>query len=128
MFAADDDGEVGRLGSLVRGAARCGTDVANDVPALEEREDPIAVVAQPDVCRARGIQWPRRELELTSIPRRSTEPQHELLDPEMAHIGGCLVHIAADVQQQPPIDREEGALPDIDREGAATASLHLADR
>jgi hypothetical protein len=92
-LAAQRDGQRASFRELPYGAPEGGSQVADRVPAFDEDEPPSTVVAEPHVGGPRGLAGSSRQLEQPLVPGASTQPQHELLHPQMPRIGRFLERI-----------------------------------
>jgi hypothetical protein len=88
------DGQRLGLGLLERRCACGSADVTDGVPALDHRQLASHIVDERDIDRAPRLRWLRRQLDQTPVARGTSEPQHQLLDPEMSRIGGLCQRVA----------------------------------
>jgi hypothetical protein len=127
-LTANRDRPVGRFGELAVRAPDSGADVAERVPAFDQDEQPRSIVSETHVGRAARVRRTSRQLERAVVAGSPAQAQHELLDREVAGIGGFLARVASQLDPHRSIHGEGEALPGVEGVAAASAALDRSDR
>ena len=98
-------------------------DVPERVHALDQNEPPVGMVDQTNVGGETRVGRLRRKLERPGVPRRPTNPQHQLLQRKVAGVGRVLPGIAPEPDFERQVQRERDALPSRQRQRGTVAAL-----
>jgi hypothetical protein len=128
LISPAGDGKCLRLGPLAIRDPDGRADVPEAVPALGNEESSISVVRQRHVDRPPRFGRPRREFDEATVARRTTQPQEQLLDCEMARVGRLGLRITRELDPQRHPQGDADSLPCVHGHATAHASLQSADR
>jgi hypothetical protein len=122
-LTAEGNCEHHRFGALPLTGSRRATDIADRVPALDQDQQPPAIVPQTDIGRPPWLGWAGRELERPDERCSPTKTKDEFLDGEVARIGGFLKPVALQPDDEWPADGERQPLPRVEGVAATEPTL-----
>jgi hypothetical protein len=128
LVVADRDCGLRRPRELPVEIARHGSDVGDDVGALDHRQTAAPVVAKEHIDRVTAERGPDRQLERPPDALPLGESKKQLLHRQVPHVRRLLDIVALHLDPKAKVEGHGQPLPGIDRVAATLASLQRTNR